>query len=164
MRFVVAMILQLYIANCYIARVNLSLALTRMARPSNISEEDHSCPIPEGYHNVSNSDEKIYDYHWNPTQQQYILSSFYIGYFITHIPGGALCDTFGARWVLLISMIGTTIITVLTPTLADWGWIPLMLARSLMGFVQVSIVVKDTFFFKSKLLNQDLWPFNKLSV
>lgn len=50
-----------------------------------------------------------------------VLSSFYIGYVITHIPGGILAEKFGGKYTLSLGILSTAIFTVLTPFCVKHG-------------------------------------------
>lgn len=63
-----------------------------------------------------------------------ILSSFYIGYMLTHIPGGILAERFGGKWTLGLGILSTAGFTVLTPiTVEKGGAYGLIVLRILMG-------------------------------
>lgn len=63
-----------------------------------------------------------------------ILSSFYIGYMLTHIPGGILAERFGGKWTLGLGILSTAAFTVLTPiTVEKGGANGLIALRILMG-------------------------------
>ncbi|XP_030245781.1 putative inorganic phosphate cotransporter [Drosophila navojoa] len=76
-------------------------------------------------------------YRWSEELQGFILGSFYIGYIITHLPGGILADRFGAKWVLAIGMLISALTTCLTPVAImyghEWG---LVAIRIIMGLAQ----------------------------
>lgn len=75
------------IAVAYTIRACLSVAITEM-----VVDLDHS-----GQGNKMRT--KVGDkYDWSQTEQGWILSSFYIGYVITHIPGGLVAEKFGGKW------------------------------------------------------------------
>lgn len=74
------------------------------------------------------------EYEWSEELQGFILSSFYIGYIITHVPGGLLADKFGGKWTLSLGILSTAVFTVLTPWAIDWGGsTALIVLRILMG-------------------------------
>ncbi|XP_055299421.1 sialin-like [Sitodiplosis mosellana] len=74
-------------------------------------------------------------YNWTQTQQGFLLSSFFIGYFVTHIPGGILADKFGGKWTLSLGVLATAIFTLLTPVTAHYGgYAPLLTLRIFIGF------------------------------
>lgn len=53
--------------------------------------------------------------------QSLILSSFYWGYIITHMPGGILAEKFGAKYLLGLGILSTAIFTLITPIVAPLG-------------------------------------------
>lgn len=60
-------------------------------------------------------------YDWTQEEQGWILSSFYIGYVLTHIPGGLLAERFGGKWTLSIGILIITICTIATPLTLQYG-------------------------------------------
>lgn len=69
----------------------------------------------------------------NPDDKGLVLSSFFIGYLLTQIPGGYLARTRGAKPTLLLAAIVWTAFDVLTPFAARLGLAPLVLVRIGMG-------------------------------
>lgn len=67
-----------------------------------------------------------------------ILSAFYYGYIITHIPGGLLAQKFGGKQTLGLGIFSTALFTVLTPFVARMGSFELIILRFLMGLGEVS--------------------------
>lgn len=66
--------------------------------------------------------------------QSLILSSFYWGYVITHLPGGMLAERFGGKYTLGLGMLSTAIFTLLTPVVTKWSEATgLIVLRILMG-------------------------------
>ncbi|NUU77640.1 MFS transporter [Paenibacillus xylanilyticus] len=63
--------------------------------------------------------------------QGIILSSFFLGYAIMQIPGGALADRFGYRKVILVSLFSWSIFTILTGS--AWSLFSLIFVRFLFG-------------------------------
>ncbi|SDX44959.1 MFS transporter [Paenibacillus sp. PDC88] len=63
--------------------------------------------------------------------QGIILSSFFLGYAIMQIPGGALADRFGYRKVILVSVFAWSIFTILTGS--AWSLFSLIFVRFLFG-------------------------------
>eukprot|EP01119_Soliformovum_irregulare_P021509 TRINITY_DN7174_c0_g2_i2.p1 TRINITY_DN7174_c0_g2~~TRINITY_DN7174_c0_g2_i2.p1 ORF type:complete len:390 (-),score=81.92 TRINITY_DN7174_c0_g2_i2:104-1273(-) len=55
------------------------------------------------------------EYGWSSEEEGYILSSFFAGYILTQVPGGWLASKFGGKWVLGISVVGTAVLTLVTP-------------------------------------------------
>jgi len=65
------------------------------------------------------------------SSQGIILSSFFLGYAIMQIPGGALADRFGYRKVILVSLFSWSIFTILTGS--AWSLLSLIFVRFLFG-------------------------------
>lgn len=61
------------------------------------------------------------EYEWSQELQGIILSAFYWGYAITHLPGGMLAEKFGGKYTLAFGMLSTAIFTLLTPVCVEWG-------------------------------------------
>lgn len=133
-RYVLAIMGFLGLVNAYTMRITLSVAITKMSkRPPNrnSSADSGMCPddLPDGHVYV---DEGIYD--WSQEMQGIILSSFYWGYVITHLPGGLLAEKFGGKWTLGLGILSTAIFTLLTPLAVDMGGAnALIILRVLMG-------------------------------
>lgn len=73
-------------------------------------------------------------YDWSQEQQGYILSSFFVGYVIAHIPAGALAERFGGKKTLSLAILSISICNIATPlSLAYGGIAALILLRILMG-------------------------------
>lgn len=62
------------------------------------------------------------------------MSSFYIGYIVTHIPGGLLAEKFGGKWTLGLGILSTAFFTLITPVaITEGGSTALIIVRILMG-------------------------------
>jgi ACS family sodium-dependent inorganic phosphate cotransporter len=90
---------------CYVDRVNISLAIGTMAR----------------------------DFGWDKTTSGFVMSSFFIGYLLTQVPGGWLAGRFGGKWVLAGGVLLWSLFTALTPPAAFAGFAVLIAARIVMG-------------------------------
>ena len=90
---------------CYIDRVNISVASIAMAA----------------------------DLGWSETLKGFILSSFFIGYLITQVPGGWLANRYGGKLVLGIAVLWWSIFTIITPPAAFLSVAVLVVARIAMG-------------------------------
>lgn len=76
---------------------------------------------------------------WDEETQGLILSSFFWGYVITHLPGGMLAEKFGGKYALGLGILSTAIFTLLTPLAAihgGAGW--LIAVRFIEGLGEVS--------------------------
>lgn len=125
----------LAILNAYTMRVCLSQAITVLVIKKNSSESVDGGPAiceADDLDNGAASGSGIYD--WSEELQGLILSSFYIGYIVTHVPGGLLAEKFGGKWTLGLGILSTAVFTLLTPLAIEQGgsdW--LIVTRVLMG-------------------------------
>ncbi|EDW39857.1 GL16129 [Drosophila persimilis] len=132
-RVILAIMGFLAILNAYTMRVCLSQAITVLVIKKNVTDEDSDvaiCEPDELDDGVSSGGE----YDWSEELQGLILSSFYIGYIVTHIPGGLLAEKFGGKWTLGLGILSTAAFTMLTPLAIQQGgsdW--LIVSRVLMG-------------------------------
>jgi ACS family sodium-dependent inorganic phosphate cotransporter len=77
---------------------------------------------------------RIFKHRFACSAQGLILSSFYWGYVITHLPGGMLAERFGGKYSLGLGILSTAIFTLLTPVVVKWGeHTGLIVLRVLMG-------------------------------
>ncbi|CAH2106478.1 unnamed protein product [Euphydryas editha] len=122
----------LAVANAYTMRVCLNLAITQMVRRTAAVEgdENYDPDACTDYNIQSNTTMKLADYlmrdssdlfEWSEATQGLILSSFYYGYVITHIPGGMLAERFGGKWVLGLGLLSTAVCTFITPFVVKTG-------------------------------------------
>ncbi|CAG2064724.1 unnamed protein product, partial [Timema podura] len=58
---------------------------------------------------------------WDERTQGLILSSFFWGYVVTHLPGGMLAERFGGKYSLGLGILSTAVLTLLTPLAATYG-------------------------------------------
>lgn len=112
------------------------MAITRIVKspPYNATEaemQENVC-IPENFDEDDPGNPDGYD--WSESLQGLILSSFYIGYLITHIPGGILAERFGGKWILSLGILSTAFFTLITPVAIHSGGAGGLIAvRILMG-------------------------------
>lgn len=116
------------------------MMITQMVRkkPLNLSQSE-ICPAAQ-----YNRSEKIKGGRrsWTEEEQGYILQAFFIGYVITHIPGGYLGDWLGGRIILIASVASSCILTFFVPLIVDkGGWVLLYISRILVGMAQVKKVL-----------------------
>ncbi|KAJ8681208.1 hypothetical protein QAD02_016995 [Eretmocerus hayati] len=137
-RWIVASMAFFAFFNAYTLRMCLSIAITKMTVPINVTQHsiDETCPNFEEptqtNRTLCSSDGGTF--HWDEYTQGIILSSFYWGYVLTHIPGGLLAEKFGAKHVIGLGVLFTAILTLLTPAATHLGDAEaLILIRFLMG-------------------------------
>ncbi|KAM9493106.1 sialin [Clarias gariepinus] len=142
-RYNLAFLMFLGFAVVYGLRVNLSVAMVAMVnitgtQPSHNTNESNECPASS---TTSNSSNQIPDqpdgvprYPWNPQTQGMLLGAFFFGYLFTQIPGGYLSGRCGGSKFLGGGVLGTAILTILTPWAAEYGVNWLFALRALEGF------------------------------
>ncbi|GAB0095292.1 putative inorganic phosphate cotransporter [Sergentomyia squamirostris] len=107
------------IANAYTMRICLSVAITEMVKKIHTEEPDGEeyCPV------IGNGGDEDSggEFEWSEELQGVILSAFYWGYVITHLPGGLLAEKFGGKYTLSLGIFSTAIFTLITPVTIEWG-------------------------------------------
>ncbi|UYV74524.1 hypothetical protein LAZ67_11003776 [Cordylochernes scorpioides] len=121
--------------NVYALRVNLSVAMVAMVNHTAIagdSPHSNDCPVigPS-----SNSSSLVFyveisacyvmvqngPFIWGPSTQSWILSSFFIGYIMTQVPGGRLSEMIGPKWLYGGGILTTAVFSLVTPLAAIYG-------------------------------------------
>ncbi|XP_072931562.1 putative inorganic phosphate cotransporter [Epargyreus clarus] len=132
-RYVLAVMALLAIANAYTMRVCLNLAITQMVKKNVAVEGDphydpDACPDPNTVTNTTMMTFMTYiqrsgaiQFEWTEATQGLLLSAFYYGYVLTHIPGGMLAERYGGKWVLGLGLLSTAICTFITPWAVKMG-------------------------------------------
>ncbi|XP_036411328.1 sialin isoform X1 [Megalops cyprinoides] len=142
-RYNLAVLMFFGFAVVYGLRVNLSVAMVAMVNGTSIrpvinGSSVQACPAPSpGLNNSSNSVEQpdgIPQYAWDPATQGLLLGAFFFGYLLTQIPGGYLSGRLGGKIFLGGGVMGTAVLTLLTPLAADLGVPWLFTLRALEGF------------------------------
>lgn len=121
----------------------LSIAITQIAKKTFTNGSvvlGEVCPADNETFVDGNGDDGILIegfYDWSEALQGIILSSFYWGYIITHIPGGILVEKFGGKLTLLFGIAATSVLTILTPLSISMGGSTLLIVnRVVMGLCQ----------------------------
>ncbi|XP_011506437.1 PREDICTED: sialin-like isoform X2 [Ceratosolen solmsi marchali] len=130
----------------YTIRVCLSIAITEMAKPNNetLLISDDTCRPERAPGSASSANSTAFEtarvggtYEWSEYTQGVILSSFYWGYVITHIPGGMIAEKFGGKYTLGLGILWNAIFTILTPLGVKLGGATaLIVLRVLVGLAQ----------------------------
>ncbi|KAH8328115.1 hypothetical protein KR067_004136 [Drosophila pandora] len=132
-RVILAIMGFLAIVNAYTMRICLSQVITVLVVKKNITNHAEAavCEPEDGDKATSRPGG---DFEWSESLQGLILGSFYIGYVVTHVPGGMLADKFGGKWVLSLGILMTAFFSFLTPICIKLGAAPALIAlRVLMG-------------------------------
>ncbi|XP_034102873.1 putative inorganic phosphate cotransporter isoform X1 [Drosophila albomicans] len=119
-RYFVTFMLFLGMANAYVMRTNMSVAIVAMVNHTAIQTEeilDDECGDREL--EVDNGEDG--EFAWNSSLQGYILSSFFYGYVITQIPFGILAKKYGAMRFLGWGMLINSVFAFLVPIAAREG-------------------------------------------
>ncbi|CAH2106479.1 unnamed protein product [Euphydryas editha] len=139
-RYVFGLLGLFALANSFTMRVCLSVAIVKMVSyvPSGAHIIGETCPDTSiGSNPVTNTtvvvnNRELYD--WDEETQGLLLSAFYYGYVVTHLPGGLLAEKFGGKWTLGLSLLCTSLSTILTPLVVGlWGGVGLFCMRVLSG-------------------------------
>ncbi|XP_037911071.1 putative inorganic phosphate cotransporter isoform X2 [Hermetia illucens] len=134
-RIILAIMGFLAICNAYTMRICLSVAITQMVisktHPPGAEVGEGECAIDDEYESESSSSG---EFDWSEELQGIILSSFYWGYVVTHLPGGMLAEKFGGKYTLSLGILSTAIFTLITPVVVESGGsTALIILRVLMG-------------------------------
>ncbi|XP_058793477.1 sialin-like [Phymastichus coffea] len=143
-RYVFALMCFLGLFNAYAMRSCLSIAITEMVSNANITVAHNDVctydnialpsnnSINGGNTNSMNTSKDTYN--WDQYTQGLILSSFYWGYVLTHLPGGYIAENYGGKHTLGFGILITAIFTILTPAAVYAGnFTALIILRMLMG-------------------------------
>jgi len=131
-RFFVVLMLFTGMANAYVMRTNMSVAIVAMVNHTAISDPDTDT--------VGQSLEDG-EFVWSYKLQGYILSSFFYGYVITQIPFGLMIKYFGARHFLGWGMMINSLAAFFVPISArSGGAVGLCVVRFIQGLGEGPIV------------------------
>ncbi|KAL7677794.1 hypothetical protein ACOME3_004028 [Neoechinorhynchus agilis] len=103
---------------CFNQRTNLSISILCMINKTNGNESSSMANGP---------------FSWSPTQIGNILSAYYYGYAIGQIPGGFLAAHYGSKSVALISIFGSSMLTIATPPAARTALSLILIDRVAIG-------------------------------
>ncbi|XP_059087050.1 sialin-like [Tigriopus californicus] len=139
-RMVFALLGFLGFANVYAMRVNLSLAIVAMVNQTAVTPPDppnatNICPIYPTPLNITVPSEDG-PFIWDDKAQGNLLAAFYWGYVLLQIPGGRISEKFGGKWVFSIGILGTSLLTILTPFAAKFDYSLFMFVRILEGLFE----------------------------
>ncbi|XP_056641371.1 sialin-like [Diorhabda sublineata] len=143
-RYVLGMMGFLCTTNSYALRVVLNVAITQMSTQESTKYTDPgTCPENSETNLTSNLLLKttiknpIYD--WDESTKGLILSSFFWGYIVTHLPGGIWAEKYGGKHILGVGMLIASVLTVLTPWIviaSNGNWAIIVLTRIIVGLGQ----------------------------
>ncbi|KAL9701512.1 hypothetical protein quinque_004953 [Culex quinquefasciatus] len=122
-RYIVVLMAFLGFLNMYTTRANLSVAIVAMTENRTVVQPDGSVI-------------QIQEFDWSSTVQGYVLSSFFYGYLVAHLPAGILANKFGATNMIGTGIGVTSVLALLTPLAARAGVGYLIATRILQGMSQ----------------------------
>ncbi|XP_060522935.1 putative inorganic phosphate cotransporter isoform X2 [Cylas formicarius] len=133
-RYLLVILLHLAIQNSYNLRVVLNVAIVEMVEP--VVENGIAQPYCTNY-GVLTPEISGGKFPWPRNTEAMILYAFFVGSFISHVPGGLIADRYGGRWVLGICMFTSTIVTLVFPLSTQHGGHVVAIAlRFILGLAQ----------------------------
>ncbi|KAJ8922177.1 hypothetical protein NQ315_004112 [Exocentrus adspersus] len=146
-RHFVTFMLFLGMANAYVMRTNMSVAIVAMvnhtainSQHSDSSSVDDECGVVID-NTTSNVDTTADgEFLWETDIQGYVLSSFFYGYVITQIPFGILSKRYGSIYFLGVGMLINSVFGLLVPVAAHMGLWWLITVRFIQGLGEGPIV------------------------
>lgn len=137
-RYIFSLLGFLAVANSYTMRTCLNLTIVEMVE---VPKDDNAKADPENYcpgkiPQAGHENVEGYRFDWNEKEQGYILSAFYFGYVITHLPGGVLAERYGGKQVCGLGLLLCGLLTLLSPVCARQSWQSLAFLRFLEGFTE----------------------------
>lgn len=73
---------------------------------------------------------------WPMSSQNLLLSAFYFGYTPSMLLSGSVAENYGSKYPLLIAVLGSALINLLTPIVARYSFVMLLLLRVALGVLQ----------------------------
>lgn len=116
-RHVQVLLIFLCLTIAYAQRVNMSVAIVAIVDKNSTNPD-----FPE--------------YMWNEQEKSMILSSFFWGYVMTQIPGGQMAKKVGGKVMLLGAISLCSLLSLLTPLFASFGWKAVVALRVIQGLCQ----------------------------
>lgn len=153
-RYVLTLMAFLALVNAHAMQTNLSMTITQMviARDGrNETEQNHTRALqssqvcPTDAYGIATDGDSLKDtdlhFEWSQEMQGIILSSFYWGYVLAHLPGGMLAHKYGGKYILAFGIFFSGILSLLIPVCVDNGGAHSLIAiRMLMGLCQGPII------------------------
>lgn len=126
-RYFIGWLCFLAMFNIYTLRVTLSVAIVAMT--TNVTSQ---------YKNGTKFVVEHAEFNWDSKLQGIILSSFFYVYTFMQVPGGYLATHFGGKKVIGTAVLGTGLLTMVTPVAARASPYLLVAVRIVMGFFEAS--------------------------
>ena len=85
------------------------------------------------------------EFDWNSKEQGVVLGAFFYGFITTQILGGIVAPIIGAARLLGLAIFASGVLTLMTPTVAYYGVVPLVIVRVLLGICQVGLLLRTRY-------------------
>lgn len=89
---------------------------------------------------ISNGTQESAGFQWDDQKQAIVLGAFFYGYVVTQIPFGIATEHFGTKWVFGSSILISSVLSLIGPIAAHWGFVPFLLSRLGQGLAQGAIL------------------------
>merc|ERR1711992_457695 len=98
-------------------------------------EEIQICSPPE--ESIPYEDKSSHgDFDWSATEQGQVLGALFYGNIISQIPAGILAELIGGKLIFGVGVFVSSIMTLLTPVLANQSFLSFIICRTIIGFAQ----------------------------
>ncbi|XP_032740410.1 probable small intestine urate exporter isoform X1 [Rattus rattus] len=145
LRHGLAFVLHLCNFSVYTQQMNLSIAITAMVNTTAASgHANASIERPttdsQDFWNETLQESKAPVYDWTPEIQGILLSSLNYGSFLAPIPTGYVAGVFGAKYVVGLGLLISSVLTLFIPLAAEAGVALLIVLRVIQGMSQVMVL------------------------
>ncbi|XP_045721898.1 probable small intestine urate exporter [Mirounga angustirostris] len=131
-------------------KMSLSIAIPAMVNstawpgPLNASTEGPSAHSWDGWNGTLRQLKAVAPlYDWSPEIQGILLSSTNYGSFLAPIPTGYIAGLFGAKYLVGVSLLLSSILALFIPLAADAGVLSLIVLRIVQGIAQVMVLTSQ---------------------
>ncbi|XP_030875876.1 probable small intestine urate exporter isoform X2 [Leptonychotes weddellii] len=131
-------------------KMSLSIAIPAMVNstawpgPLNASTEGPSAHSQDGWNGTLRQLKAVAPlYDWSPEIQGILLSSTNYGSFLAPIPTGYIAGLFGAKYLVGVSLLLSSILALFIPLAADAGVLSLIVLRIVQGIAQVMVLTSQ---------------------
>ena len=142
-RFLLAILAFVAYAAQYAQKINMSVAIVCMIKHNDTAHQNDFIGNSSSIQVISDSTCETGiskkgkqfngEFEWNKQLQGFILSTYFVGYLITEIPGGWLSLKFGSKIVLAVALLIASLMTILLPFAARINVVLLIVCRFIIG-------------------------------
>jgi len=133
-RYIFAVLGSMGMAIIYGLKVNLHVAIVAMVNYTAIAASANHTNGSDGHGGHGGKQDEDGPFLWTSQEQGVILGSYFIGYFVTQVPGGRMAELYSGKWVFFAAVLMNVLGTLLSPVLAYWDFKALVVARIFEGF------------------------------